>query len=63
MLSGCEFNTKSPSNPPQLALVLPMVSLQIDWDDFVEEVREKYPSITGIIGLKTKLNSQYERAN
>jgi hypothetical protein len=42
-LAGCPFTTKIPSIPPQLALVLPHVSLQTDWDDFVQELKDKHP--------------------
>ena len=44
----------SPSIPPQLALVIPSVSLQIDWNEFVQEVKEKYPDIANVILLKNK---------
>ncbi|CAF3324358.1 unnamed protein product [Rotaria sp. Silwood2] len=53
-LAGYEFATKRPSIPPQLSLVLPAVSLQIDWEDFVQEVKEKYPGVADIIRLKNK---------
>ncbi|CAF3873161.1 unnamed protein product [Rotaria sp. Silwood1] len=53
-LAGHEFTTKRPSIPPQLSLVLPAVSLQIDWEDFVHELKEKYPGIVDIIRLKNK---------
>ena len=53
-LVGCPFTTKIPSIPSQLALVLPHVSLQTDWDDFVQELKDKHPGITNIIRLKNK---------
>ncbi|CAF4123578.1 unnamed protein product [Rotaria magnacalcarata] len=53
-LSGYEFTTKSPSIPPQFSLVIPAVSLQIDWEDFVHELKEKYPGIADVIRLKNK---------
>ncbi|CAF4912616.1 unnamed protein product, partial [Rotaria socialis] len=53
-LAGQEFTTKSPSIPPQLSLVIPAVSLQIDWEDFVHELKEKYPGIADVIRLKNK---------
>jgi hypothetical protein len=53
-LAACQFSTKSPSIPPQLALVLPSVSLQVEWDDFVTELKDKYPGVTNIIRLKNK---------
>ena len=53
-LADRQFTIKRPSIPPQLALVIPFVSLQIDWDDFVQEMKEKYPDIANIIRLKNK---------
>ena len=53
-LAGFEFSLKSPSIPPQLALVLPTVSLQVEWDDFVQELKDKYPGVVNIIRLKNK---------
>jgi hypothetical protein len=51
---NCEFTTKSLSITPQLALVLPYISLQIDWKNFVQELRDKYSDIKDIIRLKNK---------
>lgn len=48
------YTTKSPSIPPQLSLVLPSVSLQIDWEEFVEEIKEKYVDIVNVIRFKNK---------
>ena len=53
-LADCQYTIRSPSIPPQLALVIPSVSLQIDWDEFVQEVEEKYPDIANVIRLKNK---------
>ncbi|CAF1296445.1 unnamed protein product [Rotaria sp. Silwood1] len=53
-LAGYEFTTKRPSIPPQLSLVIPAVSLQIDWENFVHELKEKYPGIADVIRLKNK---------
>jgi hypothetical protein len=53
-LAGNSFTRKSPSLPPQLALVLPSVSLQVEWDDFVQELKDNYPGIANIIRLKNK---------
>jgi len=53
-LTSCQFTIKSPSIPPQLSLVLPIVSLHIDWEDFVHELKDNYPCITDIIRLKNK---------
>ena len=54
ILANCQFTIKSPSIPPQLALVLPIVSLQTDWDDFVQELKDKYPGVANVIRLKNK---------
>jgi hypothetical protein len=48
------YTTKTPSIPPQLSLVLPSVSLQIDWEEFVEEIKEKYVDIVNVIRFKNK---------
>ncbi|CAF4559498.1 unnamed protein product, partial [Rotaria sp. Silwood1] len=53
-LADYQFTIKSPSIPPQLALVIPSVSLEIDWDEFVQELKEMYPDIANIIRLKNK---------
>ena len=54
VLGGSQYTTKSPSIPPQLALVLPYVALQLDWDEFVQEVQKEYPGIANVIRLKNK---------
>ncbi|CAM4757246.1 unnamed protein product [Rotaria magnacalcarata] len=53
-LAGQQFTTKSPSTPPQLSLVIQAVSLKIEWENFVHELKEKYPDIADIIRLKNK---------
>jgi chemotaxis protein histidine kinase CheA len=45
---------KSPSIPPQLALVLPYVPLQIEWDDLVHELKVAHPGIINIVRLKNR---------
>lgn len=54
LLANVQFTIKSPSIPPQLALVLPYVSLQTDWEDFVDEIKNNYPKIISVIRLKNK---------
>ncbi|CAF4182738.1 unnamed protein product, partial [Rotaria sp. Silwood2] len=54
LLAGSKYTTKKPSIPPQLALVIPSVSLQVDWDEFVQELEDRYPDIAGVIRLKNK---------
>ena len=51
---GHKYETKSPSIPPQLSLVLPAVSLQTDWDELVKEVKEKYSEVVNVIRFKNK---------
>ena len=53
-LAGHTFTMKMPSIPPQLSLVLPSVSLQIDWEDFVKEIKDKYTDIVDVIRFKNK---------
>ena len=48
------FTSKVPSIPPQLSLVLPSVSLQMEWEDFVKEIKERHPDIANVIRLKNK---------
>ena len=53
-MMGNAYETRSPSIPPQLSLVLPSVSLQTDWDEFVKEVKEKYSEVVNVIRFKNK---------
>ena len=53
-LASLTFTKKCPSIPPQLALVLPAVSLQVDWEEFVQEVKEQHPSVVNVIRLRNK---------
>ena len=48
------FKLKVLSIPPQLSLVLPSVSLQMEWEDFVKEIKERYPDVANVIRLKNK---------
>ena len=54
ILAERTYTTKTPSIPPQLSLVLPSVSLQIEWEEFVEEIKEKYVDIVNVIRFKNK---------
>ena len=54
ILAERAYTTKTPSIPPQLSLVLPPVSLQIEWEEFVEDVKEKYVDIVNVIRFKNK---------
>jgi hypothetical protein len=53
-LADSHFTTKCPSIPPQLSLVLPSVPLNIDWDEFVEELKARYQDIAEVIRLRNK---------
>ena len=54
ILAEREYTTKTPSIPPQLSLVLPSVSLQIEWEEFMEEIKKKYVDIVNVIRFKNK---------
>ena len=32
-----------PTDPSQWALFLPSISIQVDWEEFVQEVRDRHP--------------------
>ncbi|CAF3942531.1 unnamed protein product [Rotaria sp. Silwood1] len=53
-LAGYNYLTKKPSIPPQLSLVLPSVSMQTNWEDFVQELKDLHPDIANIVRLKNK---------
>ncbi|CAF3897821.1 unnamed protein product [Rotaria sp. Silwood2] len=54
VLAGLQYNTTRPSIPPQLALVIPAVSLLVDWEDFTQELKDTNPDIINVIRLKNK---------
>ena len=54
ILAERTYTTKTPSIPPQLSLVLPSVSLQIEWEEFVEVIKAKYVDIVNVIRFKNK---------
>lgn len=47
----------NPSIPPQLCLLVRNVDLNIDYDQFCLEVKEKFPSIKNIIRMKNKFHN------
>ena len=53
-LAGTEYTIKKPSIPPQLALVIPSVSLQVDWEEFTQELVDMYSGIVNVIRLRNK---------
>lgn len=53
-LVNVEFSIKKPSIPPQLCLILLNVSLNIDWEEFVIDVKDRYPDVVNVIRLKNR---------
>ena len=53
-LAGTEYTIKKPSILPRLALVIPSVSLQVDWEEFTQELVDMYPGIVNVIQLRNK---------
>ena len=53
-LAGTEYTIKKLSIPLQLALVIPSVSLQVDWEEFTQELVDMYPGIVNVIRLRNK---------
>jgi len=54
-LAGYEFSTKCPSIPPQLAIFLPSLSLQVEWNNFAHDLKDTYPTTANIIRLKNQV--------
>ena len=48
------FTVKKPSTPPQLCAVLPNVALNIDWEEFIQDTKEQYPTVSEVIRLKNR---------
>ena len=48
------FAIKKPSTPPQLCVILPNVSLNTDWEEFVHDLKEQYPEVVDVIRLKNR---------
>ena len=48
------FHIKKPSTPPQLCIILPNVSLNTDWDEFVRDMKEQYVEIVDVVRLKNR---------
>ena len=53
-LAGGTFKLKKPSTPAQLCLILPNVSLNVDWDDFVNDTMAQYPEVVNVIRLRNR---------
>ncbi|CAM4809262.1 unnamed protein product [Rotaria magnacalcarata] len=53
-LSGSNYTKERPSIPPELALVIPAVSLRVDWEEFMQELKNVYPGIINVIRLKNR---------
>jgi hypothetical protein len=48
------FVVKKPSNPPQLCVILPNVSLNVDLEEFVLDLKEQYPEVMEVMRLKNR---------
>lgn len=53
-LASAEFSIKKPMIPPQLCLVISNVSLNIDWEEFVIDLKENYQDAVNVIRLKNR---------
>ncbi|CAF1940284.1 unnamed protein product [Rotaria magnacalcarata] len=47
----------SPSIPPQLSLLIKNVDLRLDFNEFCQEIKTRYPQIKNVIRLKNKFNN------
>ncbi|CAF4646630.1 unnamed protein product, partial [Rotaria socialis] len=57
-IDGMDFTFPStPSFPPQLAFIIKNVDLQMNMDDFTNEVKTTYPEIHNVIRLKNKFQN------
>ncbi|CAF1665278.1 unnamed protein product, partial [Adineta ricciae] len=54
LLAEAEYTIKKPSIPPQLCLIVLNVSLNTDWEEFVGDVKERYPEVVNVIRLKNR---------
>jgi len=59
-LSQESFKIKKPSTPPQLCAIISNVSLNLDWDEFVNDMKTQYPEVVNVIRLKNR-NQQFIR--
>ena len=48
------FVVKKPSTPPQLCVILPNVSLNTDWEEFIQDMKEQYHEVVEVIRLKNR---------
>ncbi|CAF4242942.1 unnamed protein product, partial [Rotaria magnacalcarata] len=48
-LVGKEYSRKMPSIPPQLSGVIQNVAFNVDWDEFVQDLKRQYPQIVNVI--------------
>ncbi|CAF1246698.1 unnamed protein product [Rotaria sordida] len=46
-----------PSIPPQLSLLVKNVDLRLDFNEFSQEIKTRYPQVTNVIRLKNKFNN------
>ncbi|CAF0913260.1 unnamed protein product [Rotaria sordida] len=47
----------SPSIPPQLSLLVKNVDLRLDFNEFSQEIKTRYPQVKNVIRLKNKFNN------
>ncbi|CAF4598382.1 unnamed protein product, partial [Rotaria magnacalcarata] len=43
-----------PSIPPQLSGVIQNVAFNVDWGEFVQDLKRQYPQIVNVIRLKNR---------
>ncbi|CAF3374067.1 unnamed protein product [Rotaria socialis] len=53
-LVGKEYTRKMPSISPQLSGVIQNVAFNVDWDEFVQDLKRQYPQVANVIRLKNR---------
>jgi hypothetical protein len=57
-MCGHSFNLVMPSIPPQLAVVLPDVPMNINMEEFNEEIRANYEQIVSVVRLRNRFQRE-----
>lgn len=57
-MCGHSFNLIPPSIPPQLAVVIPDVPMNINMDEFSEEIRANYEQIVSVVRLRNRFQRE-----
>ncbi len=57
-LGGHKFKLTIPSIPPQLAVVLPDVPMNISWEEFVEEIKANHENIVSMVRLRNRYQQE-----